>query len=148
VKWFPFLALAVLPPGQAVAQKGAAPPDSSLFAAREAVWRDFFAAAPGLASALPENFVGIVTGDSVWDGRAATLADAKASAASGTRLAALRFPRNVVQRYDDVAIIHSRYEAVLEKEGQSQTMRGQITEVFVWTGSRWIHPSWHMDWGP
>jgi hypothetical protein len=135
-----------LAPDFLAAQSGS-PSDSSLLAAREAVWRDFFAASPRLAATLPENFVALQTGDTAWDGRTQTLEDSKASAARGVRLTALRFPRNVIQRYDNVAILHSRYELELqEKAGESQTIRGQVTEVFVWTGSRWIHPSWHLDW--
>ncbi|MBI4502267.1 MAG: nuclear transport factor 2 family protein [Gemmatimonadetes bacterium] len=121
------------------------PSDESLFAAREAVWRAYFANAPELAQVLPNDFVGIVAGDSAWADRAATLTGAKASVARGTRLVALRFPRNVVQRYGSVAILHSRYEAEFDGPDGPNTMRGQITEVFVWSGSRWIHPAWHME---
>ncbi|HEX9754645.1 MAG TPA: nuclear transport factor 2 family protein [Gemmatimonadales bacterium] len=128
----------------ALGQQSTAPSDASLFAAREAVWRDYFANGPDLATALPENFIGIGN-DSVWSDRAETLAGAKASVARGTRLTELRFPKNAVQRYGNVAIIHSRYEAVLETGGDRWTMRGLITEVFVWDGKRWIHPSWHMN---
>jgi Domain of unknown function (DUF4440) len=129
----------------ALGQQSTTPSDSSLFAAREAVWRDYFANGPDLATALPDNFVAINTADSLWEDRAATLAGARASVARGTRLTELRFPRNVVQRYGNVAIIHSRYEAVLETGGDRFTMRGHITEVFVWDGKRWIHPSWHLN---
>ena len=129
----------------ALVAQTSAPSDSSLFAAREAVWRDFFAASPTLAEELPADFVAIQAGDSLWADRARTLMDAKASAARGTRLTALRFPRNVVQRYGNVAVIHSRYEMTLERPGGTRTTSGQITEVFVLTGRRWIHPSWHME---
>ena len=128
----------------AVAQQPA-PGDSTLFAAREAVWRDYFAASPDLKATLPDDFVALQAGDSSWDGKARILARAEASVRSGTRLSSLRFPRNVVQRHGNVAVIHSRYEAVLEREGKPMTMKGQITEVFVWDGKRWLHPSWHMD---
>ena len=43
----------------ALGQQSTAPSDASLFAAREAVWRDYFANGPDLATALPENFIGI-----------------------------------------------------------------------------------------
>ena len=121
------------------------PSDTSLFAAREAVWRDFFAASPALAEELPADFVAMQARDSAWADRARTLAQARASAAAGTRLVSLRFPRNLVQRYGNVAIIHSRYEMTLERPAGTRTTAGQITEVFVWTGQRWIHPAWHME---
>jgi hypothetical protein len=139
------LAIACLPPAALQAQTPIAPSDSSLFAAREAVWRDYFAASPALADELPADFVAIQAGDSLWADRARTLTGAKATAAVGTKLTSLRFPRNVVQRYGNVAIIHSRYEMTLERPGGTRTTNGQITEVFVWTGVRWIHPSWHME---
>jgi hypothetical protein len=144
----PLVAGAVTAGGLAPAaptEQAAVPSDSSLFAARAALWRDYFANAPDLAAALPENFVAINEGDSVWTGRAATLAEAKASAARGTRLTALSFPENTVQRYGSVAIIHSRYDAVLERGADHRRLRGLITEIFVWNGRRWIHPSWHMN---
>jgi ketosteroid isomerase-like protein len=130
--------------GPAAAQQ-APPGDSVLFAAREAVWRDYFNASPQLTETLPDDFVALQAGDSSWDGKARILARAAASARTGTRLASLRFPRNVVQRHGNVAVIHSRYEAILERDGKPTTMKGQITEVFVWNGRRWMHPSWHMD---
>jgi hypothetical protein len=132
-------------PGRLSAQATIAPSDSSLFAAREAVWRDYFTASPALGDELPADFVAIQAGDSLWADRVRTLKGASVSAAVGTRLTSLRFPRNVVQRYGNVAIIHSRYEMTLERPGGTRTTSGQITEVFLWTGLRWIHPSWHME---
>jgi hypothetical protein len=115
-----------------------------LYAAREKAWRDFFGNTDGLARAIPPDFIGIAAGDTGWSDRPATLAQSRASIARGTRLVSLRFPRNRVERYGNVAVIHSRYEAVLEG-GSRNTIRGNITEVFVWNGSSWTHPSWHMD---
>jgi len=131
-------------PGIGRAQQRPDTSQASLFAAREAVWRDYFANGPDLAAALPPDFIAIQAGDSTWGGRERTLAGSRASAASGVKLTSLSFPRNRVERYGDVAIIHSRYEAVLEGPNGRNPMRGQITEVFRWTGTRWIHPSWHM----
>lgn len=136
--------LAVAVSGRVAAQR----PDTteaSLLAAREAVWRDYFAHGPNLAATLPSDFVAIQAGDTTWDDRAGTLASSKASVAGGGKLTALRFPRNRIERYGPIAIIHSRYEAVLEGPSGTTTMRGNITEVFRWDGKRWLHPSWHMD---
>jgi hypothetical protein len=119
--------------------------EASLLSAREAVWRDYFANGPNLAITLPAGFIGIAAGDTAWEDRAATLASAKASVARGTKLVSLRFPRNVIERYGTIAVVHSRYEAVLEGPTGPTTMRGNITEVFRWDGKRWLHPSWHMD---
>jgi hypothetical protein len=121
------------------------PSEASLLAARDAVWHDWFAAAPGLAATLPADFIGIQGGDSAWADRETTLAESRASAASGVRLVTLEFPRNRIERYGPVAIVHSRYRAVLEGPKGRNTLAGQITEVFRWDGRRWLHPSWHME---
>ncbi|HEX9894667.1 MAG TPA: hypothetical protein VGA78_12130, partial [Gemmatimonadales bacterium] len=107
---------AVSPAGPALGVERLADDTSlaSLYAAREKAWRDYFANSPDLARTLPADFVGIEAGDSLWDDLAETLAAAKASASRGIRLTALRFPRNRVERYGNVAVIHSRYEAELE----------------------------------
>ncbi|HEX9892487.1 MAG TPA: hypothetical protein VGA78_01130 [Gemmatimonadales bacterium] len=142
------LLLATLALGDAtrgVAQPATDTSLTALYAAREKVWRDYFANGPDLAKTLPPGFLGIGAGDTAWADRASTLAGAKASAGRGTRLVALRFPRNRVERHGDVAIIHSRYEAELETGAGRNTLRGNITEVFLWTGTGWTHPSWHMD---
>ena len=119
--------------------------EASLLAARDAVWRDYFANAPTLASSLTENFVAIEAGKPTWDNRDQTLALSKASAANGTKLVSLTFPRNQIERYGPIAIVHSRYEARLDGPRGPNTMKGQITEVFRWDGRRWLHTSWHMD---
>ena len=127
-----------------VAQK-ADTSEASLLAAREAVWRDYFANSPRLATSLTPDFIAMQAGDTSWGNRDQTLARAKASAAAGTRLVSLAFPRNRIERYGPIAIIHSRYEARLESPSGGNTMKGQITEVFRWDGVRWLHSSWHMD---
>lgn len=137
------LLLAALPFDRAIAQT-ADTTEASLLRAREAVWRDWFANGPNLAVTLPADFVSIHAGDSIWTDKAATLASSRASAAE-KRLVSLRFPRNKIERYGHVAVIHSRYEAVLEGTKGRTTLRGNITEVFRWDGKRWLHPSWHMD---
>jgi hypothetical protein len=63
------------------------------------------------------------------------------------KLISLSFPRNKVERHGNVAVIHSRYEASFQG-GPRTSIRGNITEVFVWNGSSWSHPSWHMDFDP
>ena len=139
------LLLATAPLAPAAEQQTADTTQASLLREREAVWRDFFASTPDLAVKLPPEFVSIHSGDSTWRDRAATLELARASAASGRKLVSLQFPRNKIERYGAVAVIHSRYEAVLEGPDGRTTIRGNITEVFRWDGKRWLHPSWHMD---
>jgi hypothetical protein len=138
------LLLAAVPFGRGIAQT-ADTTEASLLRAREAVWRDWFANGPNLAVTLPAEFVSIHAGDSTWTDKAGTMASSRASVAEGLKLVSLRFPRNKIERYGHVAVIHSRYEAVLDGPKGKTTLRGNITEVFRWDGKRWLHPSWHMD---
>jgi hypothetical protein len=138
------LLLAALPFDRAIAQT-ADTTEASLLRAREAVWRDWFANGPNLAVTLPADFVSIHAGDSTWTDKAGTMASSRASVAEGRKLVSLRFPRNKIERYGLVAVIHSRYEAILDGPKGKTTLRGNITEVFRWDGKRWLHPSWHMD---
>jgi hypothetical protein len=119
--------------------------EASLLKAREAVWRDFYANAPTLATALPANFIAMGAGDSTWQDKAAALAASRAAAAAGMKLISVRFPRNKIERYGPVAVIYSRYETVVEGPNGRITRRGNVTEIFRWDGKRWLHPSWHLD---
>lgn len=138
------LLLAAVPLSRGAAQ-AADTSEASLLKAREAVWRDYFANAPTLATALPDNFISLGAGDSTWRDKAAVLAGSRASAAEGRKLVSLRFPRNKIERYGPVAVIYSRYEMVLDGPMGRTTTRGNVTEVFRWDGKRWLHPSWHLD---
>lgn len=119
--------------------------EASLLKAREAVWWDFYANAPTLATALPANFIALGAGDSTWQDKAAILAASGASAAEGVKLISVRFPRNKIERYGPIAVIYSRYETVVEGPKGRTTRRGNVTEIFRWDGTRWLHPSWHLD---
>jgi hypothetical protein len=124
----------------------AVPGDSSLLAAREAAWRDYFSAGKNLATVLPPDFVAIHSGDTATDTRTKTLEGSKSSAASGLQLVRLSFPRNIIQRHGNVAVVHSRYDGTLrDAKGKTEQMKGWITETFYWDGVRWMHPSWHMS---
>lgn len=130
----------------ATAKASAVPGDSSLLAAREAAWRDWFGAGPGLEKVLPPNFVAIYPNDSLPSYRQKTLDGSRASHASGRAMASLKFPKDVIQRHGNVAVLHSRYELVTrDAKGARETRTGWITETFFWDGARWMHPSWHMS---
>jgi hypothetical protein len=121
------------------------PGDASLLAAREAAWRDWFGANPAIEQVLPANFVAIYPNDSMPSDRAKTLSGSKQSKASGREIVSLAFPRDVIQRHGNVAVLHSRYVLTLREQGKPVTRKGWITETFYWDGARWMHPSWHMS---
>jgi hypothetical protein len=63
----------------------------------------------------------------------------------GARLVQIAFDNNVVHRFGDVVVLFSRYSLVTEMGGKRQPRSGQVTEVFVRRGTRWVHTSWHLD---
>ena len=121
---------------------------SRLLADREAVWQAWFTNdQPRLAQLLPSDLVAISSGDTTFAGRAAVLADAQSFAKSGTKFVGVTFPHTEQQVYGDVAILYSRYEVQLEKNGKRSVLAGRATEVFVWRDSLWQNAGWHLDSG-
>ena len=117
-----------------------------LLADREAVWHAWFTNdQQRLALLLPSDLVAINTGDTTWQGRAAVLAGAQAFAQSGTKFVGVTFPRTEQQVYGDIAILYSRYEVQLERNGKPSVLAGRATEVFVWRDSLWQNAGWHLD---
>ena len=118
-----------------------------LLADREAVWRAWFENdRRRLEQLLPSDVVAI-SSDTTWHDRAAVLAAAQAFAQSGAKLVRLAFPRTEQQVFGDVAILYSRYEFELEKNGRRSLQAGRSTEVFVWRDSLWQNTGWHLDSG-
>jgi hypothetical protein len=117
---------------------------TELLAAREAVWRAWFAGdAAQLATLLPPELVTLGPG-SHWAARDAVIADAKAFAAGGGRLVRLAFPRTELQRYGHTVIVYTSYETEVERAGRVETQKGLATEVFVRRGGRWLNTGWQL----
>ena len=118
-----------------------------LLADREAVWRAWFENdQQRLAQLLPSDVVAIGN-DTTWQNRAAVLAAAQAFAKTCAKLVRLDFPRTEQQVFGDVAVLYSRYEFELEKNGKRSLQAGRSTEVFVWRDSLWQNTGWHLDSG-
>jgi hypothetical protein len=123
-----------------------APPEPELLDAREAAWRAYFAGDEAtLGALLPPDFIGLDMGPGPFVDRATTLAQSHAFHEGGGRLVRLAFPETRAQRHGDVVVLYGRFEAVLETAGEQHTLRGRLTEVFVWRDGRWTHPGWHLD---
>jgi len=119
---------------------------SRLLADREAIWQAWFTNdQQRLERLLPSDVVAINSGDTTWQGRAAVLQAAQNFAKSGNKLVRVTFPRTEQQVFGDVAILYSRYEVELERNGQRSVMGGRATEVFVWRDSLWQNSGWHLD---
>jgi ketosteroid isomerase-like protein len=135
--------------GTAQAQQQAKPrraSDASLLAAREAVWRHFFANADSLAADLTDDFIAMGDESPEPSNKRQTVNASRGTIAAGVSLASLAFPRNTIQRYGDVAIIYGQYRYQTVRNGVQGPMRsGRCTEVFRWNGRRWVHTAWHLE---
>ena len=118
-----------------------------LLAAREAVWRDFFANnAPHLAETIPPELIAIEYGDK-WSTRDDVLANAKGFADQGGKLVRLEFPQTEFQMYGSTAILYSKFVCETEVAGKHMTRSGRATEIFVYRQGKWVNVGWHIDSG-
>ena len=118
-----------------------------LLAAREAVWRDFFANnAAHLAETIPPELIAIEYGEK-WSTRDDVLANAKGFADQGGKLVRLEFPQTEFQMYGYTAILYSKFVCETEVAGKRVTLSGRATEMFVNRQGKWINVGWHIDSG-
>ncbi len=124
------------------------PLQKSLLAAREAVWRSWFAGdTQKLTELLPDDTIAInAGGGDQWPGLAAILESSKAFAAAGGKLIRLEFPKTEIRSYGRTAIIYTTYLFETETAaGQRNISSGRATEIFVFRNGKWLNPGWHMD---
>jgi ketosteroid isomerase-like protein len=118
----------------------------SLLAAREAVWRAFFANdRAALDKLIPADLITIEPSGRQFGHHAEVLSGAEYMAKSGAKLVRLEFPKTEIQVYGATAIIYSTYLYELEKDGKRTPNTGRVTEVFVSRKGQWVNPGWHMD---
>jgi ketosteroid isomerase-like protein len=120
-----------------------------LLAAREAVWRAYFAGdRVALEKLIPEETLAIEAGyNDAWSNRQTILAGSAEFAENGGKLVKLEFPKTEIQVYGRTAVIYSNYAYELESVGQHINRSGRVTEVFVLRKGEWVNPGWHMDSG-
>jgi hypothetical protein len=117
----------------------------ALMAAREAVWRAWFAGdAAALGALVPPELVTIDPGSGSFGTLASNLAASRDFAASGGKLTRLVFPKTEVQAYGATAILYTTFELDLLTGGKTETRRGAATEVFVERDGRWINTGWQL----
>ena len=115
-----------------------------LFAAREAVWRAWFAGeTAALTRALPPELVTIEP-DGSFGTLKSNLDGSRGFAAGGGTLTRLVFPKTEVQAYGATAILYTTYELDLLAGGKTTTRQGAATEVFVQRDGKWIHTGWQL----
>ena len=117
----------------------------SLLAAREAVWRGWFAGdTASLMKVLAPELVTIGTSGS-FSTRTASLEASRGFAAAGGKLTRLVFPRTEFQAYGATVILYTTYEMDVVSDGKGRTERGAATEVFVrQPDGRWVHTGWQL----
>jgi ketosteroid isomerase-like protein len=117
----------------------------SLLAAREAVWREWFAGdTASLMKVLAPELVTIGTSGS-FSTRAASLEASRGFAAAGGKLTRLVFPRTEFQAYGATVMLYTTYEMDVVSDGKARTERGAATEVFVrQPDGRWVHTGWQL----
>jgi hypothetical protein len=117
-----------------------------ILAAREAVWRAWFANDRALLEKLiPDEAIAIDTGEENWSNKAAILAGAKSFAESGGKLLRLEFPKTEIQVYGNTVILYTTYIYETEVNGKRTTSTGRGTEIFVRRGDELVNAGWHLE---
>ena len=117
-----------------------------ILAAREAVWKAYFANDRAtLERLIPEEAIAIDVGAEVWSDRTAILAGAKRFAESGAKLVKLEFPKTEMQIYGNTIIIYTSYLYEIEANGRREARAGRGTEMFVRRGNDLVNVGWHLD---
>ncbi len=116
--------------------------------ARDRVWRAYFAGdSVTLEQLIPAALAAGSRGG--WQGREASLAGARASAASGMRLTELRFDSTSIELRGSVAVVRARFKYILASPAGSQReLSGVATEIFVRQDGRWVNPFWYLEGDP
>jgi hypothetical protein len=115
-----------------------------LLAAREAVWRAWFAGdTAALEKLLPPELITLESSDT-FGTRSSNLEGSRGFAASGGKLTRLVFPRTEFQVYGNTVILYTTYEMDLVNEGKTNTERGVATEIFVKQNGRWQNTGWQL----
>jgi hypothetical protein len=117
---------------------------AEVLAAREAVWRAWFAGdTVRLTKLVPPELITLDDSDE-FGSRASNLDGSRGFAASGGTLTRLVFPRTEFQAYGRTVILYTTYEMDLTHGGKTRTDRGVATEVFVRQNGQWVNTGWQL----
>ena len=120
-----------------------APTRAAVLAARDAIWRAWFAHdTAALRRLLPRSTT--AGGDYGYETRDEIIAGSQRSAASGRRLVRIRFDGTRMCRNGDVVVVLSSYTMELEEGGKRNTVTGRASEVFVKADGIWQNPFWYL----
>jgi hypothetical protein len=115
-----------------------------VLAAREAVWRAWFAAdTEKLKSLLPPELITIES-PGAFGNLESNLQGSRDFAKAGGKLTRLVFPTTEFQAYGATIILYTTYEVDLLADGKRTTNRGTATEIFVRQDGRWVNTGWQL----
>lgn len=118
---------------------------SSLMAAREQVWRTWFAGdVEAFGKLVPPELVSIDGSSDRFGTRETEISGSRQFAQSGGTLTRLVFPRTEVQAYGNTAILYTTFEMDILMDGKTRTSRGAATETFVKQHGAWINTGWQL----
>jgi hypothetical protein len=116
-----------------------------LLAAREAVWRAWFAGdTRRLTSLLPPELITIEPQSETFGTLKTNMERSRGFAAGGGRLTRLAFPTTEFQAYGATVILYTTYDMDLLVDGKTRTERGAATEVFVRRNGQWVNTGWQL----
>lgn len=123
--------------------------ERQLLAARDTVWRAWYAndtaalsrILPGASAAAESRGQSAIN----WSDRAQILNGSREFASRGGRLERIEFAGTRIAVDGSVAVLTSNYTAVTRNGGRTDTARGRATEVFVREGDRWVNPFWRLE---
>lgn len=113
---------------------------------RDSVWVHWFSGdTAGLRRVLSPELVAMSSGDTLWQSLDQTVSGAAEFKKGGGRFVSVAFDHKTTHHFNGTAVLFARYTIVTERGGKRRTERGRVTEVFVRSGARWVHTSWHLD---
>jgi hypothetical protein len=121
--------------------------EQQLLAARDTVWRAWFANDTARLRRIlpPAAAAGEGAEQTQWSDRAAILAQSRDFARSGGKLDRLDFANTHITMNGNAAVVTSDYRAIMRNGPRADTSRGHATEIFVRDKKGWVNPFWHLE---
>ena len=116
---------------------------TAVLAARDAIWRAWFANDTAALTRLLPRSATAGDGDG-WESRDEIVAGSRRSAESGRRLVGIRFDDTRIHANGPVVVVFANYTMELEQQGRRSTVTGSASEVFVKTDGVWRNPFWYL----
>ncbi len=113
---------------------------------RRDVWVNWFRGdTAALRRVLGPELVAISNDSAHWQTLDESIAGSATYVTGGGKFISVAFDTTLTHRFGEAVVMFSHYTLVTERGGQRSTQHGRATEVFVRSGGRWVHTSWHLD---